>query len=80
MLGLHTHPAANLHLILAHPNCDYFEQPVEYAPYEHGAIDVIRTDQDGYVNAPDGPGLGVWVDWAAIEDAAFLSYEVTNKD
>ena len=72
--------AANLHLILANENAGYFEQPVEYGPYEFGAIDVIRTDAQGYVHAPDGPGLGVRMDWEAIEAASFLTYEVTGKD
>ena len=70
--------AANLHLILAYPNCDYFEQPVDYEPYEYGAIHVIRTDAEGYVNAPHGPGLGVRMDWAALEAASFLTYEITE--
>lgn len=67
--------AANLHLMLAYDNCTYFEQPIPFEPYEHGAIDVIRTDSEGYVKAPPGPGLGVRMDWEAVKDAAFLNYE-----
>jgi len=70
--------AANLHLMLAHGNCTYFEQPIPFEPYEHGAIDVIRTDSEGYVNAPNGPGLGGKMDWDTIKKTAFASYEVTN--
>lgn len=68
--------AANLHLMLAYDNCTYFEQPIPFEPYEHGAIDVIRTDSGGYVQAPTGPGLGVRMDWEAVKDATFLYYEV----
>lgn len=68
--------AANLHLMLAYDNCTYFEQPMPYEPYEHGAIDVIRTDSEGYVNAPPGPGLGVRMDWDEVAAAAFLSYRL----
>jgi L-alanine-DL-glutamate epimerase-like enolase superfamily enzyme len=69
--------AANLHLMLARGNCSYFEQPVPYAAFEAGSLDVIRTDGEGYVHAPQGNGLGIGVEWPAIEGASFLTYEVT---
>ncbi|MBV9633582.1 MAG: hypothetical protein JOZ40_03050 [Methylobacteriaceae bacterium] len=68
--------AANLHLMLAYDNCSYFEQPTPYAAFEYGSLDVIRTERDGYVYAPRSPGLGVRVDWQAIERALILHYEV----
>jgi L-alanine-DL-glutamate epimerase-like enolase superfamily enzyme len=68
--------AANLHLMLAYPNAGYFEQPSPYPAFEHGSIDVIRTDGEGYVHAPAGPGLGVRVDWPAVEAASLLRFEV----
>ena len=61
--------AANLHLMLAFNNCTYYEQAIPYEPYEYGMKDVIRTGPDGYVNAPQGPGLGIRLDWDAIEAA-----------
>jgi L-alanine-DL-glutamate epimerase-like enolase superfamily enzyme len=70
--------AANLHLMLAYDNCTYFEQPIPFEPYEYGSVDVIRTDSEGYVHAPAGLGLGVRMDWKAVADASFLSYEVTG--
>ena len=72
--------AANLQLMLAHRNCAYFEQPMPYEALEYGALDVIRTDAEGYVHAPDGPGLGIRTDWEAVEAAAFLTYEVIAPD
>jgi L-alanine-DL-glutamate epimerase-like enolase superfamily enzyme len=71
--------AANLHLMLARPNCTYFEQPVPYPPFEHGCTNPIRTDIDGYVAAPAGPGLGVDVDWQAVEADAIMTYEETGR-
>jgi L-alanine-DL-glutamate epimerase-like enolase superfamily enzyme len=67
--------AANLHVMLAYRNCTYFEQP-PYEAFEYGSHDVIRTDAEGYVHAPPGNGLGIEVDWAAVEAAAILKYEV----
>jgi L-alanine-DL-glutamate epimerase-like enolase superfamily enzyme len=72
--------AANLHVMLSAFNCAYFEQPVPYAPFEYGALDVIRTDENGYVNAPPGPGLGIRTDWGAMAKAAILTYEITQTD
>ena len=70
--------AANLHVMLGHENCDFFEQPVPYSAFEYGSLDVIRTDSEGYVHGPEGPGLGIRTDWAAMERAAVLIYEVNR--
>jgi L-alanine-DL-glutamate epimerase-like enolase superfamily enzyme len=71
--------AANLHLMLAYDNCTYFEQPIPFEPYEFGAIDVIRTDSEGFVHAPSGPGLGIRMDWEAVRSVTFLHYEMTSR-
>ncbi|MGE0007039.1 MAG: mandelate racemase/muconate lactonizing enzyme family protein [Parvibaculaceae bacterium] len=68
--------AANLHVMLAYPNCTYFEQPVPYPSFEYGSHGVIRTDAEGYVHAPPGDGLGIGIDWKAVEAAAILKFEV----
>ena len=59
--------AANLHLMLAHPNCTNFEQATPFEKYEFGARQVIRPDADGLVRPSDLPGLGVEMDWDRIE-------------
>jgi L-alanine-DL-glutamate epimerase-like enolase superfamily enzyme len=64
--------------MLAHRNCTYFEQPVPYPAFEHGVRDAIRTDSGGLVHAPQGPGLGIRVDWEAVEAATILHYDVTG--
>ena len=64
--------AANLHMMLSIPNCTYFEQAVPYTSYEYGMKDVIRTQADGYVYGPKKPGLGVEVDWEAMDAATIL--------
>lgn len=62
--------------MLSTDNCKYFEQAVPFEPYEYGANEVIRADKDGYVHSPPGPGLGITMDWEAVQKAAFLSYEI----
>jgi L-alanine-DL-glutamate epimerase-like enolase superfamily enzyme len=61
--------AANLHTALAFGRTTFFEQAVPPEPFEHGVRQPIRTGEDGLVHAPDGPGLGVELDDAAVEDA-----------
>ena len=69
--------AANLQVMLAYNNCKYFEQPSPYPSFEYGSFDVIRTDKEGYVNAPPGNGLGIGIDWDAIKRATILNFEIS---
>ena len=38
-------------------------------PIEYGMKDAIRTQPDGYVYAPQGPVLGLEIDWDAMQAA-----------
>lgn len=68
--------AANLHLMLGYGNCRYFEQPSPYAAFEYGSQNGIRIDGNGLIHAPPGAGLGVEVDWPAVERATLLHFEL----
>jgi L-alanine-DL-glutamate epimerase-like enolase superfamily enzyme len=68
--------AANLHVMLAYANCRFFEQPAPYPAFEYGALDVIRPDPEGNVRVTDGPGLGIGIDWPAVEAATIHRLEV----
>lgn len=65
--GYNLASAANLHVMLSSDNCSYYEQPLPYDLFEYGMVDVIRTRSDGTVEAPPGAGLGLEVDWPAME-------------
>ncbi|MFO0997368.1 MAG: mandelate racemase/muconate lactonizing enzyme family protein [Alphaproteobacteria bacterium] len=69
--------ATNLHLMLAHPHCNYFEQPYPYEAHDFAADHVIRTDSDGLVRLPDAPGLAIGMDWQAVEAKTLLTFEVS---
>ena len=71
--------AANLHLMLSIPFCTYYEQAVPYSSYEFGVQDVIRTQPDGYVQAPSGPGLGIQLNWKEIEAATICVFDSSSK-
>ena len=58
--------AANLHIMLSHKNCNYFEQVVPYENHEHAAKSFIRTDKHGYVSPNPEHGLGIEIDWDVV--------------
>ena len=58
---------ANLHLIMAIPNCEYFEVLLPDAVQKHGLVEEIVVDGDGLVHAFDRPGLGAEIDFDLIE-------------
>lgn len=58
---------ANLHLIMAIANCEYFEVLLPDEVQKHGLIEDIEVDKDGLVHAFQGPGLGANIDFEMIE-------------
>ena len=62
--------ATNLHLMLANERTRYFEIPMPKEAYEFGMKNGILLDQ-GQVVAPEGPGLGIEVDWDNLAMADF---------
>jgi L-alanine-DL-glutamate epimerase-like enolase superfamily enzyme len=74
--GYSLNSAANLHLMLAHDNCSFYEHSVPQQPYEFGMHDVIRSDANGYVHAPQKPGLGLDVNWDEMQSATFHEFVI----
>ncbi len=60
--------AAHLHVMLSIHHCDFVEVPVPQGVWDLGMRDVIRIDADGYVSAPQRPGLGYAIDPDQIDD------------
>ena len=67
--------AANLHLLLSQPNCDYFEQTAPFETYEFGAKQDIRPGEQGCVRANDLPVLGVELDWELFAPCVYADRE-----
>jgi L-alanine-DL-glutamate epimerase-like enolase superfamily enzyme len=65
--------AANLHLMLANERTRYFEAPMPKNAFEFGMKNGDLLDR-GRVAAPDGPGLGINVDWDSLATADFHVY------
>ena len=58
---------ANLHLLMAIKNCEYFEVLLPDAAQKHGLVQDIEVDASGLVHAFDGPGLGAAIDFDLIK-------------
>jgi len=64
--------AANLHLMLANERTRYFEAPMPKEAFEFGVTNGNLLER-GRVVAPEGPGLGIEVDWDRLGTADFYS-------
>lgn len=58
---------ANLHVLAAIGNADYFEVLLPDAAHRYGLLREVEVDSNGFVHAPVEPGLGVPIDFALIE-------------
>jgi len=58
---------ANLHLLMAIKNCEYFEVLLPDASQKYGLAKDIEVDGKGLVHALDGPGLGADIDFDLIK-------------
>jgi L-alanine-DL-glutamate epimerase-like enolase superfamily enzyme len=61
---------ANLHLMLANERTRYFEAPMPKEAFEFGMTNGNLLER-GRVVAPEGPGLGIDVDWDRLASADF---------
>jgi L-alanine-DL-glutamate epimerase-like enolase superfamily enzyme len=58
---------ANLHVIMAIKNCEFFEVLLPAAAQKYGLVEDIEVDAQGLVPAPGRPGLGASIDFELIE-------------
>jgi L-alanine-DL-glutamate epimerase-like enolase superfamily enzyme len=58
---------ANLHVIMAIANTEFFEVLLPDGAQKYGLAQDIEVDRDGLVHAFDGPGLGAAIDFPLIE-------------
>ena len=70
---LHLGGPSTLHCLSAIRNTNYFERALVHPQgIEWAADQALRTDvehiEDGHATVPDGPGLGVEIDWDFVEE------------
>lgn len=58
---------ANLHVICAIANSEYFEVLLPDNTQKYGLIEDLTVDRQGMVRLPEGPGLGAKLDFELIE-------------
>jgi L-alanine-DL-glutamate epimerase-like enolase superfamily enzyme len=59
--------AANLHVTMAINNCDYYEVFPASGANKYGLVEDIEVDKQGFVHAPQRPGLGFEIDWELVK-------------
>jgi L-alanine-DL-glutamate epimerase-like enolase superfamily enzyme len=67
---------ANLHLMLANERTQYFEAPMPKVAFEFGMKNGNLLEK-GRVFAPEGPGLGLEIDWGRLSQADFYRKSAT---
>ena len=58
---------ANVHVIMAIPNTEYFEVLLPDNTQKYGLAEDLTVDKRGMVRPPEGPGLGAKIDFDLIE-------------
>lgn len=69
---------ANLHVSCAIRNCEFFELLVPEEPFRFPMKDPYPIDAHGQAHVPQRPGVGVELDWAAI-DRTCVEHKVTKR-
>ncbi len=67
--------AANLHVIMLSMNCTYFEYWLPKEVHQWGIAEQLKINENGNLDAPTGPGLGIELDeeWIAAHKVTTLS-------
>jgi L-alanine-DL-glutamate epimerase-like enolase superfamily enzyme len=68
---------ANLHVSCAIRNCEYLELFVPEETFRFPMKEKYPIDEHGVIHVPEKPGLGIELDWDAI-DRTCVSHEVRN--
>jgi len=58
---------ANLHVIMALKNTEFFEVLLPASSQKYGLVQDIEIDADGLVHAPTAPGIGAQIDFELVE-------------
>ena len=77
--GFEGRKLACLHMALGLGNCQFFEQPVPETDYEYELNEPPRIDAAGDIEPPNGPGLGLDIDWVRVENDAFASFDIARE-
>lgn len=64
----HALEIANLHCCCAISNCEFFELLYPPEVMAAGCKTALHIDAEGYAHPPQSPGLGLDLDWNAIDD------------
>jgi L-alanine-DL-glutamate epimerase-like enolase superfamily enzyme len=60
---------ANLHVACAVSNCEFFELYTPHQLWSWPMKQVFSLDEQGRIHVPEGPGLGIDIDWDAVDQS-----------
>jgi L-alanine-DL-glutamate epimerase-like enolase superfamily enzyme len=63
---------ANLHVSCAIPNSEYFELHMPDAVFKFPMVEDYPLDERCVIWVPQRPGLGISIDWDAVDDASYF--------
>lgn len=70
----HALEIVNLHCACALSNCTYLELLYPTKPFEIALRTGIEIDEDGFARPPEGPGIGIDLDWDYIDNNTVAVY------
>ena len=71
--------AANLHVIMSIPNCDFYEYWLPLAAHQWGVQEEITVNDRGVLDAPMKPGLGYDLDEEWIASHKVVTLEASKS-
>lgn len=60
---------ATLHVACATRNSEYYELFAPHEQWQFPMLEPFPLDAEGRIHAPEGPGIGVNIDWDAVDNA-----------
>lgn len=69
---------ANLHVACSAKNSEYFELFAPHEEWQFPLADPLPLDGDGMMHPPEAPGLGIDIDWDAVDDATHAHLRATG--
>lgn len=68
---------ANLHVACAIGNTQYFELHMPEDVFMFPMVEPYPIDKSGNIHVPQGPGLGITIDWNAVDNATHRVFRLT---
>ena len=69
---------ANLHVSCAISNCEFYELHMPEKIFQFPMKEPYPIDDNGFIHVPQKPGLGIHIDWDAVDNATHESFRAAR--